>query len=133
MKIKFRLIFLSLAFSLLAGTAHADILGAAVGGLIGSQFGQGNGKIAMAALGAVVGDRISEHARTPNYAEEPYYAPQPRQYQRPYSNYEAYPAPMYQPPVRVMVYPSYPTYYANYPRYDRHPPGVARGWGRHHH
>ncbi len=43
-----------------AQVAKADLLGAATGAVIGSQFGKGNGKIAMAAIGAVIGDRATQ-------------------------------------------------------------------------
>ena len=62
-----------------ASTAHADVLGAVAGGLIGSQFGQGNGRIAMAAVGAVVGDRVT--TPSPVYMQQQgYYQPRPVRY-----------------------------------------------------
>jgi hypothetical protein len=63
MSSKFRLILIAL--SLMSSYSKADIIGAGIGSLIGSQFGQGHGKIAMLALGAVVGDRISEEFSEP--------------------------------------------------------------------
>lgn len=103
---------------LTAGTAHADLLGAGIGGLIGSQFGSGNGKIAMAALGAVVGDRMTQS--TPIIASDNYgYAPPPITYG--YQPRIYAPSYNYAPPVVVRV-PT-PIYYQNNNyayRQDRH-------------
>lgn len=87
MKSKFRFIFIALAIT--SGSAHADIIGAGIGGLIGSQFGQGNGKIAMAALGAVIGDRVTEGAygsnRISSYGDDEYQEVRPRPAPRAYA------------------------------------------------
>jgi hypothetical protein len=145
MKSKFRFVFIALTIA--SGSAHADIIGAGIGGLIGSQFGQGNGKIAMAALGAVIGDRVSEGAsargnETYAYDEESYPEARPRTYQR------AYVVPADEPQiVRVTpvtpgrIYQPYPSqaYYGGmyvqpgivigaYPSYGYRPhPGLHRG------
>lgn len=88
---------------LLSQAANADLLGAAAGGIIGSQLGRGNGRVAMAAVGAVIGDRLT--------------SPPPNGYnQRYYSGYPVQPgyvasAPVYAPaPVYVA-----PSYYASSP------------------
>lgn len=146
MKSKFRFIFIALAIA--SGSAHADIIGAGIGGLIGSQFGQGNGKIAMAALGAVIGDRVSEGVSSHRndgayiYEDEGYPEARPRPSQR------AYVIPVEEPQiVRVTpvtparIYQPYPTqaYYGgmyiqpgivigSYPSYGYRPhPGLHRG------
>lgn len=145
MKSKFRLIFIALAIA--SGSAHADIIGAGIGGLIGSQFGQGNGKIAMAALGAVVGDRLSEGVSSHRnngayaYADESYQEARPRPSPRAYvipadepqivrvtpitpaRSYQPYPSQAYyggthQPGIVISTYPSY--------GYRQHP-GLHRG------
>jgi hypothetical protein len=103
MKSKLRLFLIALTF--VSSYSHADIIGAGIGGLIGSQFGQGNGKIAMAALGAVVGDRVSEginEQRRNNFrndGNENYPERRPGVYQRP-DRYESAPA-FVEEPVRV--------------------------------
>jgi hypothetical protein len=141
MKSKFRFIFIALAIA--SGSAHADIIGAGIGGLIGSQFGQGNGKIAMAALGAVIGDRVSEGVSTPTriatYDDEGYpevrQRPAPRAYVIPADEPQIVrvtpvaPARIYQP-----YYGSVGTYaqpgivISTYPSYGhRQHPGLHRG------
>jgi len=122
MKNKFRFIFLSLALGTSIQVAQADILGAAVGGLIGSQFGQGDGKLAMTAIGAVIGDRVTEqNYRAPNPS---HYSYQPDPYDQRYSG------SAYQAPVRINVYPSQP-HYVNRGYAPNFPPGRARGWYGH--
>ncbi len=49
----------TIVLSMAALPARADVIGAIVGGAVGSQFGKGNGRIASAAIGAVIGDRLS--------------------------------------------------------------------------
>ena len=56
-----------------APAVKADVLGAAAGAVIGSQFGKGNGKIAMAALGAVIGDRATTTQPQNYYGDQPRY------------------------------------------------------------
>lgn len=53
----------AIVLTLAALPARADVIGAIVGGAVGSQFGKGNGRIASAAIGAVIGDRISGQDR----------------------------------------------------------------------
>ena len=65
--------------------ARADItaggaLGAVAGGLLGSQVGQGNGRIAASALGAVLGFNAGQSVSQPVYGPPPgrvYMAPPP--------------------------------------------------------
>ena len=121
---KFRFIFLGLALGTSIQIAQADILGAAVGGLIGSQFGQGNGKLAMTAIGAVIGDRMTEQSYGSPHSSNYSYQPDP--YDRRYSG------PNYQAPVRINVYPSQP-YYSHRGYIPQFPPGRARGWHGHPH
>lgn len=95
-KIQFLVLLLGLSTSL----AHADIFGAGVGGLIGAQMGRGNGRVAMAAVGAVVGDRLtnSRVVTTPlvptyyqqGYIPAPYYAQTAVVVQAPPPPYTAY-------------------------------------------
>ncbi len=151
MKSKFRFIFIALAIT--SGSAYADIIGAGIGGLIGSQFGQGNGKIAMAALGAVIGDRVSEGVSSPTrmeaYNDDGYPEARPRPQQRafivpadeaqivrvtpvtpariyqpyPYQPYYGNVGPYVQPGIVIGAYPTY-----GYRRSHGH-----RGMYRHHH
>lgn len=136
MKSKFRLILVALTF--VSSYSHADIIGAGIGGLIGSQFGQGNGKIAMAALGAVVGDRISEgvsEQRRSNFRNNGYDGDEGYPERRPRTSQRYESAPVYvEEPVRVTVvtpgrayqpYPYQPNYVTVYPQYYQ--PGIAIG------
>jgi len=68
---KYSKVLATLLIATSAMSAKADVLGAVAGGLIGSQFGQGNGRVAMAAVGAVIGDRLT--APTPTYVPQPQY------------------------------------------------------------
>lgn len=93
------LVAISLAASLVSIPAHADItgggvLGAIAGGLLGSQVGQGNGRIAASALGAVLGFNAGQ---AQSYAQ-PYYA-QPR-YSPPPQVYYSQPPVVYYAPMR---------------------------------
>lgn len=79
---------LALAAALTSLPAHADVtsgglLGAVAGGLLGAQVGQGNGRIAASALGAVLGyDAGQSYSRRyyappqrANYGPSVYYGP----------------------------------------------------------
>ena len=98
---------------LTAGSVHADILGAGIGGLIGSQFGRGDGKLAMTAIGAVIGDRMTQ-TPTQVMPQQAYgYAPPPVAY-----GYQNAPSNYYEPsyqyaPARVVVRVPTPIYYQN--------------------
>jgi hypothetical protein len=121
----FSMLLLTLGFSI--GNAHADLLGAGIGGLIGSQFGSGDGKIAMAAIGAVVGDRLTEPPRQAIAQDNYGYAPQVQTYgyqQNPGVNYYA-PTYRYTPPVVVRAPMPMPIYYSNNYGYQNN-----RSWGR---
>lgn len=102
-KMKTRLIAISLAatLSLAALPAHADItgggvVGAITGGLLGSQVGQGNGRIAASALGAVLGFNAGQTLSQQSYSPPPrtYYVPSQRVY------YDQPRVVYYGPPVR---------------------------------
>lgn len=59
--------------------------GAAVGGLLGSRFGHGNGRLAATAVGtavgALAGNMITQPQPAPvQYAQPEYYPPQPQYY-----------------------------------------------------
>lgn len=62
---KYSKVLATLLIATSAISAKADVLGAVAGGILGSQFGQGNGRVAMAAAGAVIGDRLT--TPTPTY------------------------------------------------------------------
>ena len=111
--------------------AQADPVGAILGGIAGSQFGQGNGKIAMTIAGAVAGDALTSatpyaapvtYAQPVHYPQRYYYPPNPRIYYG-----EPVPPPVvYTPAPPVYGYygerwnRGYPNeYYAPYP-YHRH-------------
>ena len=86
MKMKTSLVALSLAAGLVSLPAHADItggglLGAIAGGLLGSQVGQGNGRVAASALGAVLGFNAGQaQSYSQPYYAQPSYGPPPRVY-----------------------------------------------------
>jgi hypothetical protein len=134
------------SFFLISITSHvyADPLGAIIGGIAGSQFGQGNGKIAMTIIGAVAGDlatpqyqntRVISNYQTAYYAPPIYNSapvyyepPRPRIYYTPPVAPQVYyqPAPVYQYP-----YQSYRSGFErrfhgnhyrseNYPEYREH-------------
>ncbi len=110
-KLKNRLIAVSLAAAvgLASLPAHADngggILGAIAGGLLGAQVGQGNGRVAASALGAVIGYNAGQANSGPYYGppQQAYY-PQQQVY---YPQQQAYypPQQYYQPPPRVVYVP----------------------------
>jgi hypothetical protein len=100
--------------------------GAALGGLVGNQFGKGGGNVAATVGGVVVGGLVGNalgrdtddyYARRTYYNESYYAAPQPQ--------------PVYVQPQPVYVEPA-PVYYAPPPAttviYDEYP----RRWHRHH-
>lgn len=64
-------VLVTLLIATSAMSAKADVIGAVAGGLIGSQLGQGNGRVAMAAVGAVIGDRLT--TPTPTYLPQTQY------------------------------------------------------------
>jgi hypothetical protein len=72
------------------------MVGAIAGGLLGSQVGQGNGRIAASALGAVLGFNAGQTLSQPqpyNVPPRAYYVPARPAYYRP-------PVVYYAPPVR---------------------------------
>ncbi len=97
---------------------HADPIGAILGGLVGSQFGEGNGKIAMTVIGAVAGNLATSQYQntqmiptyqTAHYAPQVYNAP-PLYYepQRPNIYYsQPYAPPVYYQPAPVFRAPNY--------------------------
>ncbi len=125
---KTRLIAASLAatIGLASVPAHADgggILGAIAGGLLGAQVGQGNGRVAASALGAVIGYNAGQTSSRPYYASPQYY-PQQQVY---------YPQQAYYPQQRV-YYPPQQYYQAPPPRVVYVPrwgddDGYYRRWG----
>lgn len=127
MKRTTRLISILLAsLGLVASNAHADLIGAGIGGLIGSQFGSGDGKIAMAAIGAVVGDRMTQSAPVVVAGNYGYPAPVVYGYQsQPRIIVPNYP---YNPPIVVRA-PA-PAYYPNYNYAYRQERYWHRGYGR---
>lgn len=113
------------ATGLTAGSAHADLLGAGIGGLIGSQFGRGDGKLAMTAIGAVVGDRMTQAPMQVMPQQAYGYAPPPVAY-----GYQNAPRTYYEPeyqyaPAPVVVRVPAPVYYPSY-NYAYH---RERPWG----
>lgn len=93
---------LSVLFGLLLSqAAYADLLGAAAGGIIGSQMGRGNGRVAMAAVGAVIGDRLTTPPPSPYGYNQRYYSGYPVQ-----PGYVAS-APIYATPAPVYAAPNY--------------------------
>ena len=73
-----RMVAYSLATVLLLApfSARADVtaggaLGAVAGGLLGSQVGQGNGRVAASALGAVIGYNVGQSVSPPERVVEP--------------------------------------------------------------
>ena len=130
---KRKLLALSMLVALGAPVAQAveiePVLGAIAGAAIGNQFGQGNGKTAATAIGAVIGYEMGERqaeARRPfgytyEQRREVYVQPQPRGcYIDQWGNtvcctgcYQPAPQIVYAPPPPVIIYqqPSYPTYH----------------------
>jgi hypothetical protein len=103
----------------------ADPVGALIGGIAGAQFGQGNGKLAMAIIGAVAGDVVTNQVsdvpsgygdsygyQTTHYAP-PVYSYGPSYYQNPA------PRVYYNPPVVPQVYYPAPVYRQPYESYRR--------------
>jgi len=96
--------FIVLFFLFISNLAKADTAGAIIGGLIGAQFGSGNGKIAAAAIGAVIGDRTSNIE--PNLPNSTTYYPAAIE-----QNYVIQQVPTYQAqPQVVYIYQSTPIY-----------------------
>lgn len=96
------------AFFLIGFTqqVHADPIGTIIGGIAGSQFGQGNGKLAMTIIGAVAGDLATSQVRNvqvvpsyqPTYYAQPIYNPAPIYVE------SHRPRAYYQPPIVPQVY-----------------------------
>ena len=108
-ELKNRLIAVSLAatIGLVSLPAHADgggILGAIAGGLLGAQVGQGNGRVAASALGAVIGYNAGQTYSRPYYVppQQAYY---PQQVYYPQQQVYYPPQQYYQPPPRVVYVP----------------------------
>ena len=102
MKSKIIAISLLTSLGLASLPAHADItgggvLGAIAGGLLGSQVGQGNGRIASSALGAVLGYNAGQ-----SMSGQPYYAPPQQAYYPPQQTY--YPPQGYYQPAPPVYY-----------------------------
>jgi hypothetical protein len=114
------------ALGLTAGSVHADILGAGIGGLIGSQFGSGDGKLAMTAIGAVIGDRMTQTQMQVMPQQTYGYAPPPVAY-----GYQNAPGNYYEPsyqyaPAPIVVRVPRPVYYQN----NNYAYNRERSWGR---
>ena len=83
MKLKAIALSLAALMAMSSLPARADItsgglLGAIAGGLLGSQVGQGNGRVAASALGAVLGFNAGQaQSYSPYYAQPAYAPPQP--------------------------------------------------------
>lgn len=101
---KLNKVFIVIFGILISSVAKADTTGAIIGSLIGSQFGGGNGRVAAAAIGAVIGDRASNKDSS-QYNGNNYYSPTTQQM------YVVQQVPVYQPqPQVVYIYQSVPVY-----------------------
>ncbi len=117
-----KIIFLStFIFLVAAPQVKADPVGALIGGIAGAQFGQGNGKLAMAIIGAVAGDMVTNQvSNVPSgYGyQTAYYAPPVYSYGQGYYENPA-PRVYYNPPVVPQVYYPTPAYIQPYQTYRR--------------